>query len=126
MPQADISFNYLGQLERGQTQTGQFRVAAESSGPLQSQLGSRPHLLAISGVVANEQLSLNIEYSHQQYHPATIEQLAQTYASNLRSLIQHCLSEEAGGYTPSDFPLAPVSQQQLDKFLGKTKREKQA
>jgi microcystin synthetase protein McyA len=31
-------------------------------------------------------------------------------------LIDHCLSPEAGGFTPSDFPLADLDQQQLDQL----------
>ncbi|NEQ89211.1 MAG: hypothetical protein F6K26_57895, partial [Moorea sp. SIO2I5] len=37
----------------------------------------------------------------------------------LRSLIAHCQSPEVGGYTPSDFSEANVSQQELDMFLSK-------
>jgi hypothetical protein len=34
-------------------------------------------------------------------------------------LIAHCLSPEAGGYTPSDFPDIDLSQDELDKLLTK-------
>jgi microcystin synthetase protein McyA len=32
-------------------------------------------------------------------------------------LIEHCLSPDAGGYTPSDFPVAQLNQQELDDIL---------
>jgi hypothetical protein len=35
----------------------------------------------------------------------------------LRALIAHCLSPDAGGYTPSDFPLANLAQEQLNNLL---------
>ena len=35
----------------------------------------------------------------------------------LTELIAHCQSPEAGGYTPSDFPLAGLLQHQLDRLL---------
>jgi hypothetical protein len=35
----------------------------------------------------------------------------------LRELIEHCKSPEAGGYTPSDFPLAGLDQAGLDHLL---------
>ena len=35
----------------------------------------------------------------------------------LRGLIAHCQSPDAGGYTPSDFPEATVSQQSLNRLL---------
>jgi hypothetical protein len=39
----------------------------------------------------------------------TIEKLASSYIGSLESLIAHCVSEEAGGYTPSDFALVHTS-----------------
>jgi hypothetical protein len=39
------------------------------------------------------------------------------YMKALRELIAHCQSAEAGGFTPSDFPLIEVSQQELDFAL---------
>ena len=47
-------------------------------------------------------------------HQLPLEPLAQTFLTHLRSLIQHCLEPGAGGYTPSDFPLAPLDQATLD------------
>jgi len=37
----------------------------------------------------------------------------------VRSLIAHCQSPEAGGYTPSDFPAAKLGQKDIDKFIAK-------
>ncbi|HEX7243841.1 MAG TPA: amino acid adenylation domain-containing protein, partial [Longimicrobiaceae bacterium] len=48
----------------------------------------------------------------------TVERLAEGYADELRGLIAHCRSAEAGGYTPSDFPLAKLEQAELDALLG--------
>jgi non-ribosomal peptide synthase protein (TIGR01720 family) len=48
-----------------------------------------------------------------------IEQLAEGYQEALRGLMEHCLSPEAGGYTPSDFPLAQASEldaEELDRI----------
>jgi hypothetical protein len=35
----------------------------------------------------------------------------------LRTIITHCLSPGAGGYTPSDFPEVQLSQKKLDRVL---------
>ena len=50
---------------------------------------------------------------------ATIERLAQLYKEALQSLIEHCQSAQAGGYTPSDFPEANLSQDELDRLMAK-------
>jgi hypothetical protein len=43
--------------------------------------------------------------------------VAGDFLSALRSIIAHCLSDEAGGYTPSDFPETALSQAELDDLL---------
>ncbi len=34
-----------------------------------------------------------------------------------REIIEHCRGEEAGGFTPSDFPDADLTQKELDELL---------
>ena len=43
-----------------------------------------------------------------------MEALAQTLLATPDALIEHCLSPEAGGFTPSDFPLAGLDQETVD------------
>jgi non-ribosomal peptide synthase protein (TIGR01720 family) len=47
----------------------------------------------------------------------TIEGLAQGFQRALEGLISHCLSPEAGGFTPADFPHIDLSQGELDQLL---------
>ena len=47
----------------------------------------------------------------------TVEALAREFVAELRGLIEHCLSAEAGGYTPSDFKRVDLSQDELDDLL---------
>lgn len=53
-------------------------------------------------------------YSRERYDAQTVNELAQAYLAELQALIEHCLEDGAGGLTPSDFPLAQLSQAQLD------------
>jgi non-ribosomal peptide synthase protein (TIGR01720 family) len=114
LPQADVSFNYLGQFEQMLSANSRFQIAKESSGPEHSHLGSRGHLLEVNALVTGGQLQLDWTYSSSLHQRATIENLAQGFLKALRSLIAHCQSPEAGGYTPSDFPLMQMSQDVLD------------
>ncbi|KAB8321062.1 non-ribosomal peptide synthetase [Tolypothrix campylonemoides VB511288] len=100
LPQAEVSFNYLGQLDSGMQENSFFKLAPESVGSQQSKLGSRSHLLDINGLVVESQLQLDWTYSENFHKRATIESLAQDFAASLRSLIAHCLSANAGGDTP--------------------------
>ncbi|MGH3854188.1 MAG: amino acid adenylation domain-containing protein, partial [Pseudonocardiaceae bacterium] len=45
-------------------------------------------------------------------------QLAARMLEALRQIVAHCADPRAGGCTPSDFPLAQVSQAQLDHLVG--------
>ncbi|MDH5548231.1 MAG: amino acid adenylation domain-containing protein, partial [Gammaproteobacteria bacterium] len=54
------------------------------------------------------------------HHAHTIETLAKDYLAQLQRLINHCTAEHAGGYTPSDFPLAHLDQTALDAIYART------
>ncbi|MFB2837167.1 amino acid adenylation domain-containing protein, partial [Floridanema evergladense] len=114
---AEISFNYLGQFSQVINQTSLLQLANESSGNSQSLQGQRSNLLDINAIITNEQLHIDWIYSTHVHQPSTIEQIAQEFIALLRELISHCLSPENGGYTPSDFPLAKLSQIEIDRVL---------
>jgi amino acid adenylation domain-containing protein/non-ribosomal peptide synthase protein (TIGR01720 family) len=122
LPQAEVGFNYLGQVDAAAGGATLFGPAPESSGASQSPRGLRSHLLEISGVIAGERLQLVWTYGEQLYRRATMERLAQGYLRALRAIIAHCLTPASGGYTPSDFPEARLSQKELDKFVAKMSR----
>ena len=51
-------------------------------------------------------------------HVNTVERLAERYLDDLRGLIAHCLSPDAGGYTPSDFQQEELTQDVIDMLAG--------
>jgi non-ribosomal peptide synthase protein (TIGR01720 family) len=115
--QPDASFNYLGQLDQALDEDPNFRLAKESIGPAHSPRAARSHLLEIEASIIGGQLQIVWSYSENLHRRQTIEGLAQDYIGALRSLIAHCRSSEAGGFTPSDFPEAKLSQADLDKLI---------
>ena len=112
-PQADISFNYLGQLDQTQTSGSLFGIMHESEGCNHSLLGQRSHVLAVGGMVVDARLQMQWTFSENLHRSETIMYLAESYLDHLRFIIQHCLSPSAGGYTPSDFPLARLNEEKL-------------
>jgi non-ribosomal peptide synthase protein (TIGR01720 family) len=114
---AAISFNYHGQFDVDRSGSGPFAPARESTGATQSVQARRTHLLALNSQVTQGRLYVSIAYSEEVHAQATIERLAQNYLAALRELIAHCKSPEAGGYTPSDFPEATISQKSLNRLL---------
>lgn len=64
-------------------------------------------------------------YSENLYQRTTIEKLAEEFLASLRVLIAHCCAQTEKEYTPSDFPLANLSREKLDKVLSKLRRPKE-
>ncbi|KAB8314800.1 amino acid adenylation domain-containing protein [Tolypothrix campylonemoides VB511288] len=116
IPTPEISFNYLGQFDSVQSQTG-WKFAPESTGANHSSKLLRDHLLDINALVVEGELKIDWTYSSHVHAHGTVENVAQSYIQAIRSIIEHCQSEEAKGYTPSDFPLAQLNQLELDELL---------
>ena len=94
-----------------------FRRAGWSAGRASSLEGERAYLLEINAQVVDDgSLVATWTYSSQVHDEATVARLARRYVEVLGELIEHCCSAGAGGYTPSDFPLAGLDQQALDEL----------
>ncbi|ACK73818.1 amino acid adenylation domain protein (plasmid) [Gloeothece citriformis PCC 7424] len=119
LPQAEVRLNYLGQLDIKEGETALFKLVNQNLGYSRSPRGKRAYLLDINGFVLEGQLRLNWTYSHQIHASKTIERLADGFIDALRSIITHCQSPNAGGYTPRDFPQAKLNQKDLNKLLSK-------
>jgi amino acid adenylation domain-containing protein len=78
----------------------------------------RSHLLEVNGGVEGGRLRMAWTYSRNLHERSTIERVAGDFLTSLRGLIEHCRSAEAGGCTPSDFPLAGLDQAALDRLVG--------
>ena len=118
-PQPEVVFNFLGQLDQTLSKACAFALVPEPAGPVRSARARRSHVLEINGWVADRRLRVDWLYSLNEYRHATIERLAQGFLETLRSLIHHCTSPGAGGYTPSDFPEAGLNQEELDGLIAK-------
>jgi amino acid adenylation domain-containing protein/non-ribosomal peptide synthase protein (TIGR01720 family) len=113
----EVLFNYLGQVDRGLGESPWLAPAAESAGAPSHPANRRGHRLEVNGQVREGRLELLFGYSETLDRRETVEGMAAAVVSALRGLIAHCASPEAGGYTPSDFPLAGLSQARLDRLF---------
>ncbi|MBE9004885.1 amino acid adenylation domain-containing protein [Fortiea sp. LEGE XX443] len=119
IPQSEVVFNYLGDFDQTLAESSLFKFATESCGSTRSVQNNRNELLEINGFVVDGQLQVNWSYSEELHRRSTIAALSESFVDALRSLITHCTSPAVGGYTPSDFPLVTINQQQLDDLLQK-------
>ncbi|WP_434703206.1 non-ribosomal peptide synthase/polyketide synthase [Pseudomonas sp. Z1-12] len=116
LPVPRITFNYLGQFDRQFDDGALFVPSSEGSGAAQHARAPLANWLTVEGQVYGGELSLNWGFSERMFKQQTIEALAADYLAELRALIEHCCALEAPQATPSDFPLARISQAQLDSL----------
>jgi non-ribosomal peptide synthase protein (TIGR01720 family) len=123
LPQPKISFNYLGQFGYAQPESSPIITSSASYGSVASLDECRRTLLDINGGVSDGEIQFAWTYSENVHRQFTIESLANDFVDALKTLIEHCRSAETGGYTPSDFSKARLSQNELDQFLGALHQE---
>ncbi|HEY1350155.1 MAG TPA: amino acid adenylation domain-containing protein, partial [Ktedonobacteraceae bacterium] len=115
-PRAEVSFNYLGQVDQSLRGAG-IDLAPEEVQEQISGQALRTHVLDILAVIAHGRLEVGWCYSRGMYAPQTIEHLAADFLQNVRRLLAHCVQEGNAGYIPADFAEAHLDQSTLDALL---------
>ncbi|SMD26149.1 non-ribosomal peptide synthetase [Kibdelosporangium aridum] len=110
----EICFNYHGQWGAAEEQ-GLYRRSLPGIGSDVAPGHDRGFLVDITGAIEDGELRLDWEYSSNIHDHETIRTVAEDVLTALREIIAHCGQSE-GGYTPSDFPLAKLTQEQVDSF----------
>ncbi|WP_455551124.1 non-ribosomal peptide synthase/polyketide synthase [Amycolatopsis azurea] len=109
-----VGFNYLGRFddaEAGVFRTGALDADVDPAAPMN-------HSLDIVGRVVAGTLELTWAHATTRHGRDTVEDLAGKMLAALREIIAHCAAPEAGGRTPSDFPLAALDQSTVDALAG--------
>ncbi|WP_240196984.1 condensation domain-containing protein, partial [Nonomuraea lactucae] len=92
-----------------------FRPIATGGSTALSSGRSGAHALRIEAERgADGGLVLQWYFSTGLHRAETIQRVAGEYVRAVRDLVEHCMSPQAGGYTPADFPLARLDQRALD------------
>lgn len=113
--QAQLVFNYLGQMD--QDMPSEFlRLASEGSGRDLAGVNHHMCLMEVVSYISAGKFYVCWSYSRNRYHDETMQHLLTAFLSNLRMVIHYCTHGEHVGYTPSDFPLARLSQEALDQL----------
>ncbi|MET0497199.1 MAG: non-ribosomal peptide synthase/polyketide synthase [Steroidobacteraceae bacterium] len=115
LPNARVVFNYLGQLDSSFDSNALWTIAAESTGPSLDPQSHPAHELAIDAQVYEGELRFTVSFSACKYGRESIEAWAGLFKSQLEAVIAHCTGG-ANGITPSDLPLAQLTQAQLDEL----------
>lgn len=110
-----VLFNYQGQFERALPVSDLFTLAQPLRGSY-SPHNPRTHALEVNTYIRNGRMHSNFVYSTDQIETEIVQDLADDFITQLEALVQHCLSPEAGGHTPSDFELADLSKEEFDRL----------
>jgi len=116
--QAEVRFNYLGQVDRFIASSKLFAGALPISAEAQSPNGDRGYLLNIIGSVTGGELRFDWTYSDNIHARNTIQSLAETCVAELRALLADSETSSAV-FAVADFPKANLSEGDLDKILAK-------
>ncbi len=114
---SEISFNYLGQFDQTFPAEAPFRPACEAIGKSNDASTRLPYALDINASLIDGRLAVAWGYSRHRYKRQTIVELAESYLLTLNACIQHCIEQETGTYTPSDFPDIDIDQGTLDHIF---------
>ena len=120
--QPDLKFNYFGQLDNVLSSDSLFNLSSLARGAERDEKQQRNCLVEVSSAVSGGQLQLNVSYSENVHRRETIERLSSTLVAALREIIAHCRSLDSNEFSPSDFPLANLSQRQLDLIANRLTR----
>lgn len=119
LPQAEVSFNYLGNFDDVLAGSSPFKPLDESAGSDKDRQAACDYLIEVNALVLGGELRLDWTYSEDLHRCETLEGLAQRFIIQLESLIDHCRSAKTAGYTPSDFPKSKLSPKELDDLIAK-------
>lgn len=118
-PSAELLFNYLGQFDQVVAGSELFRFASEPTGAWHGPTNQRTHRLEVLAVVREGRFAAHWTYGAECDQPEVIQRLADDFIAAVRQLIAHCLEPGVSGYTPSDFPLARLEQDGVDRLVAR-------
>ncbi|MFW5820990.1 MAG: thioesterase domain-containing protein, partial [Bacteroidota bacterium] len=103
-----ISFNYLGQLDRGSSESF-WQIAGEASGRSISGSNAEKNIVAVNGVVINNEMSFVVEA---RLPIETVEKIAEKFRKSLIEIAGYCVEMKKTGITPGydsdDFEYIPT------------------
>ncbi|MEC3954370.1 amino acid adenylation domain-containing protein [Nocardia sp. CDC153] len=117
-PTPQLSFNYLGRTGAGVESAGgsetpwvpsRFASTQDDDAPLAA-------VVDINAFHTDAGLEVTWAYASRVLGASQVRELAQLWGRAVTALVGHARHAGAGGFTPSDFPLVPVSQRQIEEW----------
>ena len=116
-----ISFNYLGQITSADLPPELIGVGWTGASDVELTAGIDPDMAAaasldINSYVADGVLDTTIGFPAGLFAEADVQELAALWLEALGGIAAHANTPNAGGFTPSDFPLVKVTQGDIEMW----------
>lgn len=113
----DISFNYLGHMERSSSIGEQIEIEPLSAEITLDNENKMLYPLDINSWIIGENLHINIEYIANVFDDNSIETFVSEYEKALNNIIQYCQSVENSEITLSDLTSSDISESEFSDIL---------
>lgn len=115
----EIVFNYAGRSQQLETAGRLFNLDSQSPMDEISPIGDnvrRPFIFEIISSVFNSELTFMFHFHHEIHHQDAIREWISGYRTSIQQLVEELAKADRDIYTISDFPLADMSYEMLDKL----------
>jgi amino acid adenylation domain-containing protein/non-ribosomal peptide synthase protein (TIGR01720 family) len=116
---SELLFNYLGQFDQVVAGSDMFAFADEPTGAWHGPANERTHRLEVLAAVRDGCFEARWIYGSERDREEVVRRVAEDFIGALRRLIDHCTQPGLSGHTPSDFPLARLEQEALDRIIAR-------
>ena len=117
LPEPEISFNYLGQVDLGLVHLPGVRLLSSGLGHSRGLENQRTQALIITAWIEKGALHVDWSFSRNQIDRQTVQTFGNFYISALSELIVHCINQKTIQYTPSDFKDIQLDQREIETML---------
>ncbi|MCU7524702.1 MAG: amino acid adenylation domain-containing protein, partial [Ignavibacteria bacterium] len=119
LPQSEISFNYLGQLnELPQEENILFAPSVYNRGPERGLLNYSRYLIDIVCFVSGGSFYMQMRYCSKVFSLSKIKRFSDLFMDELRLIVEHSEHGQVE-LSGSDFPLAHLNREKFDKVLNR-------
>ncbi len=117
LPQPEVLFNYLGQLDASIPADSPFVPASESAGPWRSPSQRRDHLLEVNASIQGGCLRVTFRFSPAAQRRETVERIAAAFRRELVAITEAGHARLVPMFSPADFSLARIGPEDLARLL---------
>ncbi|RIU88361.1 non-ribosomal peptide synthetase [Oceanobacillus picturae] len=112
----NIRFNYLGDFDNIISAEG-LNITDIEFGLDSDEENSLTSLMDISAMIVNKKLKISITFSLNRFENGTIHRFIDSYIDTLKLILDHCINKTFKEFTPSDFDIVDISQEDLDNLF---------